>query len=203
MLEKSKGNSVVKSLSVTRWAARADACRSLQKNYKNIYEVLTTIADDISEKPVTRTEAEGIIRHLDRFETAFLTTMWATLMERFYAVQIRLQSTDICLNEVIDLYDSLSKFVSSLRDMFDYYESEAAKISLTSDIEYDTSSKRKRFRKLQPDETREGEVLLQGRDKFRVETYLTILDKIDVELTKRCTGYKETFERFKILECLY
>lgn len=162
LCSKLKGCLVVKNLSFTRWAARVDACNSLHKNYKVIFETLTMIADDSSEKSITHIEAEGIIHHLERFETAFLTVMWSTLMERFYADCIpdcKLQI--ICLNKVIELYDSLSKFVSSVRDIFDYYESEAGKM-LASDNEYDISKKRKRIRKLQADESREGDVELKG-----------------------------------------
>ena len=58
---------------------------------------------------------------------------------------------------------------------------------------------RKRKRKQQAGETREGEVDLSGKENFRIETFITILDRLYPELIKRADAYKNIFEKFNFL----
>lgn len=40
---------------------------------------------------------------------------------------------------------------------------------------------------------------MTGREKFKVETYFTILDRLKSELEKRCAAYNDYFEKFDFL----
>ncbi|XP_046752385.1 zinc finger MYM-type protein 1-like [Diprion similis] len=54
------GTSTVKSLSTTRWSARADACKSLLESWHEIYTALQIFEKDITEKPISRSEAKAV-----------------------------------------------------------------------------------------------------------------------------------------------
>jgi len=56
---------VVKSLSDTRWSARADAVYALQNSYNNILSALNTIEKDENKSPETRNEAASISKKND------------------------------------------------------------------------------------------------------------------------------------------
>lgn len=74
------------------------------------------------------------------------------------------------------LYESLVSFIDTLREMFLLYEQKAKK---QCRIDYETSCyKRQRKRKPQYDESKEQEVILEGKDKFRVETFYAVLDQL-------------------------
>ncbi|XP_060861796.1 52 kDa repressor of the inhibitor of the protein kinase-like [Metopolophium dirhodum] len=62
----------IKSLSNTRWSARADACRALYNSWDKIINALVTIEDDIFEKCATRNESNGLYNQMQKLETSFM-----------------------------------------------------------------------------------------------------------------------------------
>ncbi|KAL4082431.1 hypothetical protein QTP88_029898 [Uroleucon formosanum] len=121
---KLKPNStVLKSLSQTRWSAQGDACKSLC--ISEIMEALKIIANDMSEKPSTRFEASGLLNCFGSLEMCFLTLVWNDVLERFNKVSKSLQSVDIGLGTVVELYHSLVMYLECIQEdgIFDLYES--------------------------------------------------------------------------------
>lgn len=187
----------VKSLSATRWSARYEAVKVLNRHFEEIVGALITIEEDVLENAITRQEAKGIRIQLERLETAFMQILWHFLLSRFNAVSCQLQKVDISITEVIDHYHGLMKIVADTRHEFEAYEKQALEIS--ENQEYAMNTTRKRKRKLQSDETRAGEVEFSGRDSFRVKTFYVILDNLVSELQKRCSAYEELHENFSVI----
>jgi len=98
---------VVISLSDTRWSARADATRSAFAHYRVVLKVATDIC------------ADGLAKQTERLETALMTVVWHTILERFNATSLSLQKVYIDLISAVKLYDSLVTFLLQLRDRFD------------------------------------------------------------------------------------
>lgn len=90
-----KGKRSVKSLSETRWAARASATSTFYEEYRNIYAGLTEFSNGEKVKPEIRCKAKGLQKNVERFETAYLSTFWSTILERFNCVSKRLQEVNI------------------------------------------------------------------------------------------------------------
>jgi len=65
--------------------------------------------------------------------------------------------------------------------MFEQYEKKA--LLLSNVKEYDESRKKKR--KLAHDETSKNEIFQDSRTKFRVNTYIEIVDRLTSELERR------------------
>lgn len=196
-LLKKDTSQTLKSLSATRWSARDDACRALMNDWEQVFEALHTIAEDPTQKPITRSEAQGLINSLDTLETAFMTVFWGFILERLNKSNKILQSVDIDLSSVVGIYDSLIQLIASLRGKFDYFEEKAKKLSSVDS--YKTDLRRKKRRKLQHDETRTNEVEFSSRENFRINTYLVIIDKLSAELTKRREAYVAINEKFKAI----
>lgn len=89
------------------------------------------------------------------------------------------------------------KVVADTRMEFEVYENKALEISESQ--EYQTTVARRRRRKLQADESRDGDVQLSGRDNFRVNTFNVILDNLDSELRRRCQAYEEIHNKFSVI----
>ena len=51
------------------------------------------------------------------FETAYLSAVWSTILERVNSVSKRLQGVNICLADVVELYESLIEFVQTNRSL--------------------------------------------------------------------------------------
>ncbi|KAL4126419.1 hypothetical protein QTP88_010641 [Uroleucon formosanum] len=190
-------NITLKRKSDTRWSARYDMCFSLLKNWDSIITSLINIRDSTSEKAITKNEAKGLFLHLNKLETAILVLFWGDVLERFNLINKKLQFISIDLITVSNLYSSLINYVKQLRStsMFEQYEKKA--LLLSNVKKYDENRKKKR--KLAHDETRKNEIVQDSRTKFRVNTYIEIVDRLTSELKKRKIAYDEINNNFGFL----
>ncbi|OCU00520.1 hypothetical protein XELAEV_18006298mg [Xenopus laevis] len=189
---------VVKNLSTTRWSARSDACLSLRRSWKEIIEALDAIDDDVSQTPTTQNQAAGLSKNLQKLETAIMTVFWSFILERFNATSKRLQCVNIDIGTVVKLYDGLTTLVQDTWDEFERFERDAKELSGLED--YDSSTARPRKIKLPFDVSPQGHIQLCPRDKFRVNTFLPILDKLSHELRRRADAYKSLNSNFGLFE---
>ena len=164
---------VVKSLSDTRWSARADAVKALCAGYDSIKSALHDIAEDDQQNGSTRHEADCLAASMDTLETALMSDVWSVVLSRYNETSIKLQSSTCDLKLGADLLESLHAFTDDLRNRFDEFEDRAKQLSGTNDYMSVVARPRKRSRRF--DEAQGTAVVLQGKDKFRVETFLLLL----------------------------
>lgn len=181
-------DSNLKILSETRWSARDDACLSLKKNWVNVKKALIELQKDETQKAVTRVESKGLLRQLGRRETAFMVIFWSDVLHTFNKTSKLLQSVQIDLSTVVELYNSLSLYVESVHSMFQIYEEATKKIFEDKDNipEYET---KKRKRKKQFDESNEPDYTFDGLEDFKINTFYIICGNLIVELNKRKSAY--------------
>lgn len=192
----------LKTLSHPRWSATHDACYTLEKNWNEILSALEKLSNDDSEqKNNTKIEAKGLIKKIDRMETAVITKIWAFLLERINKVSKMLQNVDIDLSVVVELFDSLIDMVTNFRneDSFRTFEENASTMSSSSCYELDMQSKRKRKRKVFIDETPEENSNFSGSENFRINCYYVILDNLKSELIRRVDAYKKLNNSFNAI----
>lgn len=197
MEESYQNKKTVKKLCPTRWSARDDACQSLRESWEEVHTALTKISNDTTEKALTRCESQGILRRLERFETAFMVCFWSTVLHRIHKVSKAMQSGTVDVLLVRDLYGSLEEYFMEQRNHFDYFENLAIDTSKT--VSYEKDTKRQPKRKVWPDEDRSGEVILTGRDSLKIKTFLPIMDSFVCEFKKRKKAYDEFQDRFYFL----
>lgn len=193
----------VKSLSQTRWSARHDACYALEKEWSAIIGALEFIAESRDEKPTTRSEATGLQRKLQHLETAILVIVWNVILDRFNAASKKLQESQADLSSVVQIYSSLALFLQDMRErQFSEYEEKAKALSGVHDYyRYDT--RRKKTRRLQPDESRVNErTPSSGQENFRTNVYYPILDTLSVQLAGRKSAYEKLYENFNFFDDL-
>lgn len=80
--------------------------------------------------------------------------------------------------------------------MFDEYEEKTNEIV---EAQYSCDCNRLRKRKHHPDDGAADEVVLLGKDRFRIETYLPILDRLSAELNRRMQAYDKIQSVFGFL----
>ena len=198
LLRKLKPNQkVVKRVTGTRWSCRYDAVVAFMKGWKEFMEVLNEIEKNKCEKSENQRKAAGFKKNLSKFESVFIAVMWTALLERFDKINKILQAVAINLRNVIDHYKSLMNFVTELRtdEMFQKFLNDATEFT-EENYEENTRSRRPTLR---PGESRENQVFLSGQQKLRVEVYYAVLDKLKIELERRCSKYEPICERFNFL----
>ena len=192
----------LKSLSQTRWSARNDALNALYSGYAGIMDALESVKDDANEKPEVRLEATGLVRKMEQLEYGILTCFWQALLNRFNSVTTALQSPHLDLNNAVDLMRSLCEYVAEMRGQFDFYEEQGRDISGCQDYKEEVSRKRIRSKRLARFEGAAAEADLSPKEKFRVETYLAVIDTTSSELTRRLEAYSTVCARFGFLHKL-
>jgi hypothetical protein len=196
-LENEAGSGLVlKRVTGTRWCERADATKALSYGYSSFQKALSVIAEDVKQKPETIHEAKCLLQDLSRKETAVMSVFWAVILERINAVSKSLQKETIELQTAVNMLQSLSDFLTSQRDLFDEYEEKANE---KVEAQYSDDCNRFRKRKRHHADGDAEEVVLLGKDKFRIETYLLILDKLSAELNRRMRAYGKIQSLFGFL----
>lgn len=190
----------LKKVCPTRWSARNDACQSLRESFEEVLNALIFIEQDKTEKAKTKCEAKGIRQRLERFETLFMVCFWSNLLHRINKTSKTLQSETADVLLVRDLYGSLEEFCKGERNNFNHYELLAMTLSKKSEPSYEKDTKRIPKRKVWHDEEREEVTERNGRDEFRVNTYLLIIDRFISEFKRRKSAYDEYQERFYFLQ---
>jgi len=189
-------NLLLKSLSQTRWSARADAIKALSDGYNNIIEALTCLAGD-DQKLETRREANDLLRHLSFFETVFLIEMWNNILQNINKTNLYLHKSNLELGTAVQLLKTLHEYICLQRENFEKFETQA-KIK-APETRYRNEDKRKKMRKKFEDDGPAEEANLEIREKFRVETYLAIIDKLSAELDSRTKAYDSVYNLFGVL----
>ena len=182
---------VLKCLSDTPWSARAEATKALSEGYDNIRAALLHIVQDPDQRADTQQEANDLHISLSYLDTVFMAVFWNIILERFNRVSMALQSAEIELGKAVKLLQSLQDFVSELRGNFDAIEMRAKQKDPSA--KYKDAEKRIRKPKTQFGDESNGLVLHQ-HDKFRIEVFLPILDKLSQALTLRTQAYDVVYK---------
>ncbi|KAG7153377.1 putative Zinc finger MYM-type protein 1-like 8 [Homarus americanus] len=113
---------------------------------------------------------------------------------KIFRVSQVLQNEDVNLKTCADLYGALADQLCTSRDKFERYE--AATKDMLPDVDHKAAQTRKRIRKKVPNDGDAPGVYLNARDKFRITTFYTIIDKLETEMRRRGEIYKEIAEVF-------
>ncbi|KAL4141603.1 hypothetical protein QTP88_004219 [Uroleucon formosanum] len=201
-LLKKYNNSTLKSLSDTRWSARDDACHSLKTNWAGVKKALLDLKHDKLQKPLTRSEAEGLLRQLSRLETSFMTEFWNDVLHTFNKTSKLLQSVQIDLSTVVELYNSLVSYVKSVREMFQTYY-DAAKEKFIDCNKIPEFENKQRKRKKHFDESNDPGHTFDSQNNFKINTFYVICDNLTVELNKRKSAYDSIISKYSFILKIY
>uniref|UniRef100_A0A3B1JTW1 TTF-type domain-containing protein n=1 Tax=Astyanax mexicanus TaxID=7994 RepID=A0A3B1JTW1_ASTMX len=153
----------------------------------------------MEEKCVTRSEASALCDKLDTLEMAFMAYFWDTILQRFQASSLQLQKHDIDICTATQLLLSLRDFVAAQRDNFEVFEGAALNVTTAVSQEYRHDLQRTKKRKIMSDDSAEPGVAFNGKDKFRIETFNVVIDKLVSCLNHRLNAYTHLTELFDVL----
>lgn len=192
---------VVKRLSDTRWSARADAVLALKRGYAEIQNALLEIHSSENEKPTVKAEAKGLARMLASYETTAMTVLWSRLLERLNKTSKCLQKEDGNMKMAVQMLDSLRMYVLDVREDFSAIDSEAQSLltSVKKLCNEDETKRMKRRKKFDYEILSSTEIILQGKDKVRVEMFNEICDRLVSELKNRQEKLQRIFNIFQNL----
>lgn len=167
---KDKQSVSLKRVSDTRWSARADAVLAIKLGFAHIKEALNEICNAEEEKQVTIVEATSLLKKMEKYETALMTVIWNTILQRINATSKSLQSVECKLFKGSILLKSLENFINNFREEYEKVEKEATDLSGLSFSAEDEQTRRRRKRNVFFDENKEvgHEFTITIREDFKI-----------------------------------
>ncbi|CAB3240979.1 unnamed protein product [Arctia plantaginis] len=101
-----------------------------------------------------------------------------------------------------NLYASLIEYVNNARNNFDQYELAAKEKNPNADYKDKFDRNRIRSTRVTFFEGSSETVLLHGKEKFRIDTFIPIIDTLYGHLKNRLVAYQEIHDRFSFLSQL-
>ena len=144
----------------------------------------------------TRYEAHSLSKKMNKLEIVILTEMWSSILSRINKISIALQKKTLTMDVATKLLTSLVDFLGNVRNEFDQYESTAKEKFPDADYKNISQRARTRSSRITSFDGPTENVSLTGKEKFKVETYLPIIDMLITQLKKRSASYNEINQRF-------
>jgi len=193
---------VAKSLSETRWSARASAVTALEDGYKEFIAALSAIAADEDQSKETRNEAVSICKKMQKLEIIILTEIWNNVLITVNKVNLSLQSTSLTMEVAVKLLKSLISFLNNERTNFEKYYSLSKDKFPDSFFKQKTQRKTERNTRIKFFDGPSEEVQFSDKEKFKIEVFFPIMDSLIAELNRRFAAYDTIFNRFGFLTFL-
>ena len=179
-----------KHLKDTRWDTHAKAMKAILESYSAITNALSHLHSDVSNKDDTRLRADNLLQNMEKLEFVFMLHFWTRVLGRFHRVSKALQKSDLLLTTCAELYSSLVDFLSEIRDKFDEFDLQA-KVTLQN-INCRAVTRR-------PRNAPEALSELSSKDRFRINSFILMLDALEANVRQRAIVYSDIAKMFLFL----
>ena len=115
---------------------------------------------------------------------------WTRVLGRFHRVSKALQKSDLLLSTCAELYSSLVDFLSKIRDKFDEFDQQPKVI--LQNINYRVVTRR-------PRNAPEALSELSSKHRFRINSFILMLDAFEANLRQRAIVYSDIAKMFLFL----
>jgi hypothetical protein len=123
--------------------------------------------------------------------------MWTPILNRFDSTSKTLQSTNIDLSIVVQLYESLEKYILDLREMFDNFLKDSQELSGKSAFSWEETRKKKRTAFY--DDSNSNSTVHIGKNKIKKDIFYVIIDTLCSNLNERKAAYLVINKNFGFL----
>lgn len=191
---------IPKRTKTTRWSCRADATKALLRGYKEIKNVLLEISENKEELGKSRIVALSLYKKMLKIQTGLYAVFWNDILGQVNKTSETLQNPRLDVNTAVLALKSLRSFIGTKRDSFEEYVVKVAE--LDDFVEYDSETQRKRKInvRLSPlDSVQTPEIEMSSSNRFRIQSFLPVIDQLESSLKQRLDAYKLVDNRFGFL----
>ena len=181
---------LVKYPSETRWESRVNSVKVVYSHLAGVLKTMQLILQDVSDA-TDCDDLRGIFSQLTKFETVLSCVIWYKVLCKVNFVSKHLQSISMDVDMAITLLDSLLSWIKDFRENgFNEVLQRAKDIANEAndnlgEVTVNTTFTEKR--------TNAG---LNLQQEFRIDVFLTVLDKFKTSISNRFTqlqGYSRDF----------
>ena len=163
---------------------------TILESYSAISNALRHLHSDVSEKGGTRLHVNNLVQKVKKLEFVFTLHFWSRVLGRFHRISKALQKSELLSSTCAELCSSLVDFLSEMRDEFDEFDQQA-KATLPN-INFRAVTRRQR-------NARDALSELSSKKRFKINSFIPVLDALEANLRKRANVYSDIAEMFPFL----
>lgn len=195
----------LKKLSDTRWASHKRAVDSVFNNLPAIVKTLRKISKGkiSNTKSKTISEAQGLLFHVMKLKFSFMLVMWKKILGKAYILSNYLQNSSIDLTTALSMIKSCSDNIECMRTTDEFSEIKKNAIELCEKFDGETKfdvERNKKNKKIFGEIGTEDSSKISVDQRFKVKTYLVILDSFINVLKHRFEDFSNTVQQFECLD---
>ncbi|XP_025410807.1 uncharacterized protein LOC112683847 isoform X1 [Sipha flava] len=134
---------------------------------------------------------------MSKIQTGLYAVFWNDILGQVNKISEILQNPRLDVNTAVLALKSLRSFIGTTRDSFEEYFVKVAE--LDDFVEYDSETQRKRKInvRLSPlDSVQIPEIEMSSSNKFRIQSFLPVIDQLESSLQQRLEAYELVDNRF-------
>ncbi|KAL5239222.1 hypothetical protein ACI65C_006632 [Semiaphis heraclei] len=187
---------LLKNLPYSKFSSKNQIYRHLNENWSMIVYALFHISENMSFPRKMSIKAYFLLKKVKRLETCFITMFWEDIIKKITEHEENLLkhvTTEINFHEIYIIYQSLIWFLNNFRtdEVFRDYKILASTKSNILHFNNNIRSEKPQMRFLVDD--------IDEDEKFKINTYFFMIDKIQTELEYRREIYLDLSSKFSLL----
>lgn len=188
----------LKSLSETRWSARADATRTVVEQLPEVIDALFAVSEDITCDSETSSKVTSLVQAIETFDFLVSLVVWHKVLNTVNQASVILQSRNLSIGDAVRVVTAVKEEMKQYRlNGFQVAVEKAKELAEKIDIPPTFPEHRTRRRKRLPGEMAMDEPLT-GEEKFRF--FNCLVDTVISETEERFSYLRECNRLFHILE---
>jgi len=170
--------------------------RYLNGNWSTIVNALFQISENMSFPEKVRIQAYVLLVKVKRLETCILTMFWEEITEQFSRYEDRLHfhvSTEIDFYEILEIYQLLVNHLNDFRTDEKFLNYKTRAFQKSNILHFNNQNY------IEEPQMRFPVNYVYDADKFKINTYFSIIDKIQSEFHYRKIIYEDLALKFNFL----
>lgn len=190
----------MKNFSSTRWTSHHHTISVIKNKFLSILKTLEEL--NLKEDRDTSTTALNLYKSITTFNFILILHLMENIFSCTTPLSLYLQSPNIDFIQAITMVDVCTKKLSNLRDnqvfnnLLDQTKHFADEIGL---VECQLPETRIRRRKMMPGEIAADEIITNPNERFKIEVFYVLLDKINTSIVNRYQGAREILSDLSLL----
>uniref|UniRef100_A0A8D0GJ48 TTF-type domain-containing protein n=1 Tax=Sphenodon punctatus TaxID=8508 RepID=A0A8D0GJ48_SPHPU len=195
----SESNITLKRLCPTKWSSRYDCLEALRYHFTDILKVLSKIIL-LSKKKDEILEATALKSQMEQFQFVFLVVLLTEIFESISCLSNLLESPEGDLSKAVSLLQTCYVNLQEARSRYDTLCKSTIEMAKTWGISQEFEEQHVPRVKKFVDELCEDQRLMSAEERFRVNVFFAILDRVSSQIKQRFRGLHEVVCTFNALQ---
>ena len=197
ILKKHIGGSLHSSSQI-RWSARINAVQPVCQKLPSVLKAIDEIEDTLDISSEARADIANLIKYFKSFKAIILATTWFKILKsidmRTKVLQLRNTTIDAEVRNLDSLSDEMRLYRDSWASIFEEASLVADELHVPKHLK---ENRRQSNASLSPSEVQEKAIA-----DFKINVYITVIDRVIAEISRRFKSTADICKRFSFFGCM-